>query len=165
MAKPTEALSVKPIRDSVVIFVTVGTTMPFDELLEEVDRLAAAKIFGEAVVCQGGQSRYRISHGEQFVGRPSIDDLIAESSFVISHGGLTVIQLLLARKPFVAFPNPRAAGAHQHGLLTQIATMSEISWSRNVKDLARLFRERRALGPASLSVDIPRAADIILDIR
>lgn len=145
-----------------MIFVTVGTTMPFDELLEEVDRLASLGTFGENVVCQGGQSRYRLSHGEQFVGRPSIDDLIAQSSLVISHGGATVIQLLLASKPFVAFPNPRAAGAHQYGFLTQIASVSKISWSKNVKDLARLFQERRLLGPARLALDIPRAADIIL---
>jgi UDP-N-acetylglucosamine transferase subunit ALG13 len=96
-----------------VIFVTVGTTMPFDELLEEVDRLVAEEAFGERVMCQGGQSRYRMAHGEQFVARPSIADLIAESSMVITHGGATVVQLLIAHKPFIAFPNPRGAGDHQ----------------------------------------------------
>jgi beta-1,4-N-acetylglucosaminyltransferase len=145
-----------------VILVTVGTTMPFDELLEEVDRLAAMGALGEAVVCQGGQSRYRMRHGEQFVSLPNLDDLIAESSMAITHGGgATVLQLLIARRPFVAFPNPRGAGDHQTSFLARIAAMTAISWSRNVKDLERLFGERRLLGPATMPSGFPRAADMV----
>lgn len=154
-------LSGEPVGNGPVIFVTVGTTMPFDELLAEVDRCAAAGVFGEHVVCQGGQSSYRMSHGEQFMARPSIEDQIAQSSMVITHGGATVIQLLIARKPFVAFPNPRGAGDHQTSFLEQVATVSNISWSRNVKDLARLFKERQSKGTALLRTGFPRAGDLI----
>jgi UDP-N-acetylglucosamine transferase subunit ALG13 len=144
-----------------LIFVTVGTTMPFDELFVEVDRLAGTGFFHEEVICQSGQSSYKMSHCEQFVGRPSIDDLIADSSLVISHGGATVIQLLIAQKPFVAFPNPRGAGDHQGSFLEQVASMSDISWSKDVQDLARLVTERRRLGTASVRTDFPRASDAI----
>ena len=84
--------------------------MPFDELLEEVDLLARNGVLGEDIICQGGQSRYRLSLGEQFIGRPSIDDLIAKSSMVITHGGATVLQLLLAQKPFIAFAKSPRGG-------------------------------------------------------
>lgn len=144
-----------------MIFVTVGTTMPFDELLAEMDRCVAAGVFGDDVVCQFGQSAYRMAHGEQFMARPSIDDLISRSSMVITHGGATVIQLLIARKPFVAFPNPRGAGDHQSSFLEQVAAVADISWSRNVADLAQLFRRRRSLGAATLRTGFPRAGDII----
>jgi UDP-N-acetylglucosamine transferase subunit ALG13 len=144
-----------------MIFVTVGTTMPFDELLVEVDRLAACGFFGAEVVCQAGQSAYRMDHAEQFVGRPSIDDLIAESSLVITHGGATVIQLLATGKPFVAFPNPRGAGDHQTSFLAAMARSCTISWSRNVHDLERLVLERQALGPARIPDDYPQAAGLV----
>jgi UDP-N-acetylglucosamine transferase subunit ALG13 len=144
-----------------MIFITVGTTMPFDELLEEVDRLAGQGVFGEEVICQSGQSAYQMAYGGQFKGRPSLVDLIDDASLVITHGGATVIQLLLACKPFVAFPNPRGAGDHQTSFLKQIANVSSISWSRNVSDLARLFAERRLCGPASIRADFPRAAEVI----
>ena len=144
-----------------MILVTVGTTMPFDELLEEVDHLAATGFFDEDVICQSGQSSYKMRHCEQFVGRPSIDDLIAESSLVITHGGATVVQLLVGRKPFVAFPNPRGAGDHQASFLAQVATMSDISWSRDVHDLGYLVNERRSLGTASVRMDFPRATDAV----
>jgi UDP-N-acetylglucosamine transferase subunit ALG13 len=136
--------------------------MPFDELLMEVDRLASAGFFGESIICQGGQSAYRMTYCEQqFVGRPSIDDLISRSSMVISHGGSTVVQLLMVRKPFIAFPNPRGAGDHQSSFLQQVATVADISWSRDVRDLVRLFTERRRLGAASLHSDVPRASDVL----
>jgi len=144
-----------------VILVTVGTTMPFDGLLQEVDRLAGQDFFGEQVLCQTGQSTYCMKHCEQFMARPSIDALIAESSMVISHGGATVVQLLIARKPFVAFPNPVGAGDHQTSFLTQVAGMSDISWSRNVGDLAALFTARRMQGPANVRADFPSAGDIV----
>ncbi len=138
--------------------------MPFDELLAEVDRCAAAGVFGQEIVCQGGQSSYHMAHGKQFMAQPTIDDLIAESSMVITHGGATVVQLLIAGKSFVAFPNPRGAGDHQTSFLEQIATVSDISWSRSLKDLARLFEERQSLGPARLRTGFPRAGDIIREI-
>ena len=140
------ALPKKRARNGALILVTVGTTMPFDELFVEVDRLAGTGFFHEDVICQSGQSAYKMSHCEQFVGRPSIDDLI---------------QLLIARKPFVAFPNPRGAGDHQGSFLEQVASMSDISWSRNVQDVGRLVTERRRLGTASVRTDFPRASEAI----
>lgn len=144
-----------------MILVTVGTTMPFDELLAEVDRLAAAGAFPEPVLCQYGQSSYRMSHCEQFLARPGLEDLIERSSLVITHGGATVIQLLLARKPFVAFPNPRGAGDHQGGFLERLSSVADVSWSRDVRDLERLVAERRRLGPTDVRSSMPRAIDYI----
>ena len=146
-----------------MILVTVGTTMPFDEMFVEVDRLAGAGHFDEPVLCQVGQSKYRTQHCESFVGRPTLRDLIAESSLVISHGGATVVELLLARKPFVAFPNPRGAGDHQGHFLTRMAKMAPISWSRDVADLQRLFDERRALGATDPRSDMPHVAGMLLN--
>jgi UDP-N-acetylglucosamine transferase subunit ALG13 len=144
-----------------VILVTVGTTMPFDELLEEVDRLAGAGALGEDVLCQSGHSSYRMAHGEQFVGRPTLHDLMDESSLVITHGGSTVIQLLLMGKPFVAFPNPRGAGDHQTNFLAQISEVADVSWSRDVRDLGVLLKQRRRAGAARLRTAFPHVADEI----
>ena len=147
-----------------MILVTIGTTMPFDELLEEVDRLAGLDRLGDRVLCQSGQSAYRMRHAEQFAGRPSIDDLIAESAFVISHGGATVIQLLAAGKLFAAFANPRGSGDHQTSFLRAMAQVCALSWSGNVGDCERLVQERRALGPARMPRDFPHAASLIRQV-
>jgi UDP-N-acetylglucosamine transferase subunit ALG13 len=144
-----------------MIFVTVGTTMPFDELLEETDRLAERHLFGEDVLCQYGQSAYRMQHASDFRAKAGLDDLFSQSSLVITHGGSTVIKLLLMQKPFIAFPNPRSAGDHQTAFLKTVANVADISWSSNVHDLADLFRERRNLGPAKVRGNIVRASELI----
>lgn len=143
-----------------MILVTVGTTMPFDELCQEVDRLAGEGFFAEPVACQSGQSAVRMRHVRQFVAMDWGDfaEQIAQSSLVITHGGATVVQLLLARKPFVAFPNPRGAGDHQTSFLGRIASVADISWSRDVADLAALVSDRQARGPATVRADFPRIA-------
>ena len=150
-----------------MILITVGTTMPFDELLQEADRLAGAGLLNGPIVCQGGHSKYRMKHAEQFFARPSITDLIATSSLVICHGGgATVLQLLTARKPFVAFPNPRGAGDHQTLFLKHASLLSEISWSSDVSDMLQLVRVRQAHGPATtIRAGIPRVGDLLLQSR
>ncbi len=136
--------------------------MPFDELLEQVDTLAAQGLFGdEALEIQSGQSAYRMKHGNQFRARASLAQTIADASMVITHGGATVIQLLLARKPFVAVPNPRGAGDHQRSFLSGLAEVADISWSTEISDVGPLFTERRTLGAAALRAKWPRAADIV----
>ena len=145
-----------------MILVTAGTTMPFDALLAQVDALAGEGLFGdEALEIQSGQSAYTMTHGHQFRALPSLSAVIAEASIVITHGGATVIQLLLAGKPFVAFPNPLGAGNHQRAFLTGLAEVADISWSADVAEMGRLFCERRSLGAAVVRAAWPRAVDII----
>ena len=150
-----------------MILITVGTTIPFDELLCEADRLAGAGLLSEPIICQGGHSTYQMRHAEQFFARPSIKDLIAESSLVICHGGgATVLQLLMAGKPFVAFPNPRGAADHQTLFLKHISLMSDVSWSSDVSDMLQLITARQRRGPAAVIRNgIPRASDLILHSR
>ena len=138
--------------------------MPFDELLAEVDRLAGTGFFAEDIVCQSGQSGYAMAHAGHFsgIGIGEFAELIARSSLVISHGGATVVQLLLVRKPFVAFPNPRGADDHQASFLRQVAAVADISWSPHVTDLPTLVRERRIKGPAGVQLDFPRLHTEIL---
>ncbi len=145
-----------------MILVTVGTTMPFDELVAEADRLVGAGVLDEEVVCQSGESAYRTTHCRPIRALPSLEDMLASASLVVTHGGATVIQLLMMKKPFVAFPNPRGAGHHQHHFLERVSTVARISWSTDVADLARLIGERRALGPATVDEGVPRARDIVL---
>jgi len=137
--------------------------MPFDELFLEVDRLVGDGFFQEDVLCQVGQSRYRMQNCDWFIGRPTLRDLIASSSLVITHGGATVVELLLERKPFVAFPNPRGAGDHQGHFLARMAQLAPISWSREVAHLSALFRERNSLGPAEPRCEMPHVARMVLD--
>lgn len=140
-----------------MILVTVGTTMPFPSLLEEVDRLAGLGVFDEEVICQTGQTDYQMQHCEGFDFRPGLDDLYQQASLVVTHGGSTVFTLLSLGTPFIAFPNPIGADAHQHHVLRSLAEQTGLLWSEDVSDLERLYRQVKQQG--AVKFDAPKLGE------
>jgi len=122
-----------------VIFVTVGTTMAYDSLIQEMDALVEQGQIQDRVVCQIGRGEYVPKHCEYFRFRPSIDDLIDEAELVISHGGSTVIALIAAGKRCVIMANKDAADSHQRDFLRLITKQIDILWSEEVADLGSLI--------------------------
>lgn len=119
-----------------MIFVTVGTTLPFDALVQAVDALVAGQVITDPVVCQIGHGDYLPQHCEHFRFQPNIDEYIAQASLVIGHGGTgTVTGLLASGKPFVAVANPLGADNHQAQFLERLAHLAPFLWTA---DLARL---------------------------
>lgn len=141
-----------------MIFVTVGTTMPFPSLLQEVDRLAAAGLFGDQkLICQIGQSEVDLRHCEVFRFRPVLDDLMQEADLVITHAGSTVFSLINYRQKFIAFPNPIGADSHQLTLLKRLDKLIPLFWSADVSDLAKLYEKAKENN--SYEIELPRLAD------
>ena len=148
-----------------MIFVTVGTTMPFDELIEEVDRLSGEGFFNEQVVCQTGQSRCAPKRCEHFRYAPDLGAYMAAASFLIVHGGTgSVIEAMLTNKPFLAFANPRAADDHQGQFLSRIGNEYGVVWSRNCAELSRLFLSASRRGRRMPSNEPARLAGAIFDL-
>jgi len=127
-----------------VIFVTVGTTMPFDELFQEVDRLVASGALTDEVVCQIGQSAYEPKHCAFFKFKPSIQAEMEAADMLFVHGGTgSTLGALELKKPFVAFVNPRSAGDHQAEFLQELEREFQIVWSREVTDMLALYEKSR----------------------
>ena len=143
-----------------MILVTVGTTMPFDELVREVDRLAGEDFFGEPVLFQTGQGQYLPQHGEHFRFRPSLDELIAQASLVIGHGGTgTTLGLMNANRPFLSVANKAGADDHQSEFLAVLEKKCGIVWTNDVKRIAALCERARSRPYTALNA--PKLADVI----
>ncbi|NOR71709.1 MAG: hypothetical protein GQ532_18815 [Methylomarinum sp.] len=125
-----------------MIFVTVGTTS-FDQLIEEVDRLVLTEGWNETVVCQIGNGLFLPKNCEYFRFKPSIDELLSKADIVITHGGTTVMSLLLSEQKFIAIANTDLADNHQYNMLKKIASVKDILWSDDVKQLSSLVSEVR----------------------
>jgi UDP-N-acetylglucosamine transferase subunit ALG13 len=147
--------------DDHMIFVTVGSAAPFDALIREIDELAAGGLFGQPVLFQIGKSKYIPMHGEWFRLRKNIDDIYDKASFIFCHGGMTVGDCLIKRKKFVAFPNKNVADNHQEYFLAEIARVCDISWSVNIADAEKLYRERTAKGAAVCLMATPRVWEML----
>jgi UDP-N-acetylglucosamine transferase subunit ALG13 len=143
-----------------VIFVTVGTTMAFDKLIRQIDELVEKGAITEPVICQTGHGTYEPKHCEHFRFRPSLDDLFAQADLVVTHGGATVISLLVGRKPFVAVPNDIAADQHQLYFLRRLAKQTPLYWTTDLSQLGALIQTAR-----TSALDFDQMPSLAVDLR
>ncbi len=99
-----------------MIFVTVGTQLPFDRLIAAMDAWAAANP-SEEVFAQTGPSSLPIGamrHSE-FIRPDEADALFAKASLVVSHAGMgSILTALKYRKPIVIVPRKASLGEHRN---------------------------------------------------
>jgi|HubBroStandDraft_6_1064221.scaffolds.fasta_scaffold111463_2 UDP-N-acetylglucosamine transferase subunit ALG13 len=131
--------------------------MPFDSLIQKVDQLVESGTITEPVICQIGKGTYEPKHCEHFHFRPSLEQLFAQADLIITHGGMTVIGLLVSRKRFVAVANYLAADKHQQHFLERLAKQTTVHWTADVQQLETLIAAART---AVLDFDqMPSLAD------
>ncbi|MCG5495339.1 PssE/Cps14G family polysaccharide biosynthesis glycosyltransferase [Ectothiorhodospira variabilis] len=127
-----------------MIFVTVGTTLPFDDLIRAMDDIVTSTKVKEKVICQIGSGEYLPQNCEYFRYTPKLDDFIDSASIVIGHGGTgTVLSLLSSGKPFVAVANPLGADDHQAQFLKRLEQAATILWTRDLSQLPQLILRAR----------------------
>lgn len=105
-----------------MIFVTVGTQLPFDRLVNAVDEWALNQK-GEEVVAQIGPTNYVPKNfaAEKFISPARMRELVERSSIIVSHAGMgSILTALRYRKPIIILPRHSALAEHRND--HQIAT-------------------------------------------
>jgi UDP-N-acetylglucosamine transferase subunit ALG13 len=110
-----------------VIFVTVGTELPFDRLVRPIDEWAS-RTGRKDIFAQIGPSTLRPEHIEwaNFIDASECRKRIADASVVIAHAGMGTI--LIARelgKPILVMP--RRAALAEHRTDHQLGTVRELA--------------------------------------
>lgn len=105
-----------------MIFVTVGTQLPFDRLVRTVDEWAGASGRDDVFV-QTGPGEYEPQHveWERFVDPPEFQRRSAECRALVSHAGIgTILTALSLGKPLLVLPRRASLGEHrnEHQLAT-----------------------------------------------
>jgi beta-1,4-N-acetylglucosaminyltransferase len=127
-----------------LIFVTVGTTLPFDSLVQAIDDMVSSGKIAEPVRCQIGPGRYEPRHCEWFRFKPSLEADMEAASLIVGHGGTgTVTGLLASGKPFVAVANPLGVDNHQRDFLARLCQTSPFVWTDRPEDLSKLLPQAR----------------------
>jgi len=115
-----------------MIFVTVGTQLPFDRLVRSVDEWAAEA--GETnVFAQTGASHYTPSHisSMKFLGVKEFDRKVSQADLLVSHAGMgSIITAMEMSKPIVVMP--RLARFDEHRNDHQLATVNRFKKLSNV---------------------------------
>lgn len=135
-----------------LIFVTVGTQLPFDRMVSTVDRWSRnhpeVQIFGQIGDSQIASSLV-IEHSD-FVPPAEAKRLIMESELIVAHAGMgSILTALRFEKPILIVPRKAALGEHRNEHQMATAKWLEnrsgifVAWDEN--ELCKMLDERDKL--------------------
>lgn len=104
-----------------MIFVTVGTQLPFDRLIKALDQYFNKK--SESVFAQTGYSRYQARNikTQPFLSPTKTEEMFKQADFIIAHAGMgSILTALKYRKNIIVIPRKASLGEHrnEHQLAT-----------------------------------------------
>lgn len=139
-----------------MILLTVGTQLPFDRLVEHVDRLAPQ--LDEPIVAQIGASKYSCKNIEakQNYEPAQFSDLIKSCTKIISHAGIgTILNARKFGKPIIVIPRLATFGEHRND--HQIATCNSLNGNAGILTVLELSQLTADLINAYTATDISDA--------
>lgn len=98
-----------------MIFITVGTQLPFDRMVKALD--VWGKNSSEELFAQIGQSSFEPQNitFEAFVTPIKADELFQKASIIIAHAGMgSILTALKYQKPIVVMPRKASLGEHRN---------------------------------------------------
>ena len=134
-----------------MIFVTVGTQLSFDRLVEAVDLWAGSNL-SEKIFAQVGPAKYKPVNfdSKEFINPDEADSLFQKSDLIISHAGMgSILTALKYRKPILIMPRKAGLGEHRndHQLATAkwLGVKPGISVAWEVEDVQSILNMRTSL--------------------
>lgn len=130
-----------------MIFVTIGTQLPFDRLIRIIDKLAPQldeEIVAQVYKC--GFSPQNIKTVD-FLAPDEFNVLFDKARLIISHAGMgTILSALQKDKPIIVFPRIAAMGEHrnEHQLATarKFKEMGSVNVAMNEEELTTMLLNR-----------------------
>jgi UDP-N-acetylglucosamine transferase subunit ALG13 len=124
-----------------VIFVTVGTELPFDRLIGVVDEWAGRTGRADVFAQIGGSDRQpQHIRYKNFIEPAEYAQRFAQADVIVSHAGMgTILSALQFQKPIVVMPRRAALQEHrnEHQLATarRLAALGKITVALNEAEL------------------------------
>ena len=115
-----------------MIFVTIGTQLPFDRLIRIIDELVPQ--LNEEVIAQVYQCGFTPKNIKtvDFLAPDEFNTLFDKARLIVSHAGMgTILSALQKGKPIIVFPRIAALGEHRNE--HQLAT------ARKFKELGSVY--------------------------
>lgn len=127
-----------------MIFVTIGTQLPFDRLIRIIDNLAPQ--LNEEVIAQVYQCDFTPENIKtvDFLAPDEFNTLFDKARLVVSHAGMgTILSAMQKGKPIIVFPRIAALGEHrnEHQLATarKFKEMGIVNVAMNEEELTPML--------------------------
>jgi UDP-N-acetylglucosamine transferase subunit ALG13 len=145
-----------------VIFVTVGTQLPFDRMIGVVDRWAGERA-GRDVFAQTGPTSLVPRHIDhrRFISPAECRERMLSADAIVAHAGMgTILTALEMGKPLIVMPRSAALGEHrnEHQLATarRFAELGRVTVAFDEHELpAKLEEAERLAAHAPISPYAP----------
>lgn len=153
-----------------MIFVTVGHQMPFDRLLQLVDRWAESRGRSDLFAQTGGGSYLpRCFPSQAFLSPAEFDQNLARCHAVVAHAGTgTIIKALLLGKPLLVLPRRADLGEtrsdHQWGTARHFASSGRILMAEEETALPGLLDTLESFRPSG-SLNPQASPELLARIR
>ena len=138
-----------------MIFLTVGSALPFDRLVRLIDDAVSERLITEPVFAQIGNGRYVPSNFEfvRMLSRTQYDARFDRASAIISHAGIgTIGAALKVRKPLLVMPRSMALGElvddHQFVTARKFAALGHVLMFNDRAELIANLKELDGFIPA-----------------
>jgi len=139
-----------------MIFLTVGTVLPFDRLVRAVDQAIEAHLITTPVFAQIGQTDFhpRNMDWAATLDKSAFDHYIAEAAYVIGHAGIGSIMIALEQgKRLLVMPRRKCYGEHvnDHQLVNarRFAELGYVLVAYEGAELSARLRDMESFVPAS----------------
>jgi UDP-N-acetylglucosamine transferase subunit ALG13 len=119
-----------------MIFVTVGTVLSHDALIEKIDALKALLKIEDKIYAQIGNGKYIPQNMKylRFVG--NMDEAYKRADIVISScGASTIFEVMAHGKKLIVVQNPGITSKHEWELVSKLEEMGCLIWCKNISNL------------------------------
>ncbi|RLI55694.1 MAG: hypothetical protein DRO87_07350 [Candidatus Thorarchaeota archaeon] len=129
---------------TVSLFVTVGTSLPHDELIRTIDNLVGSGKVKGTVVAQIGGGEYIPRHIDFFRFSPSLDTYYSSAEVILSSCGAgTIMENVVSGRRLVVIQNPDITGGHEWELVAMMEKNKHLIWCRSLDDLTECLERAR----------------------
>lgn len=158
-----------------MIFLTVGTILPFDRLVRAVDEAVGRGLIRDEVFAQIGQTKTVPRHIEStdVLDKDTFGEKIERASSIISHAGMGSITMALTNnKPLLVMPRLKRFGEHvnDHQLGTAkkfeelgcvVVAYSEEELPEKVRQLENFVPKQRTATPEAVAQRISEYLNVL----
>lgn len=131
-----------------MIFITVGSQkFQFNRLLKDMDKLVEFGVIEEKIFAQIGYSDYKPKNYKfkEFLSRDEFNNIMSNSSKVITHGGTgAILGAIKSGKKVIAVPRLKVLGEHvddhQIDIVGEFKKMGYIDCANTISELELIIR-------------------------
>lgn len=124
----------------------MGTSLPHDALIREMDCLASTGAITDEVIAQRGNGQFVPKHIKSFRFKKGLDEYQNRAEIVVSNCGAgTIMENVTKGHRLVVIQNPDVTGGHEWELVTKMENGGHLIWCKNLDSLEESIDKARKM--------------------